>query len=89
MFEPALMLKGGAVVRTLDDAIAFLVGYKKAHWPLLLESTLRRLEGLCGKATSLSQAHGRGPWQVMALLRPTAVTRAGPLDRTDIVEGPT
>lgn len=45
VFEPFLTLKGGAVVRTLDDAVAFLVGYKEARWPLLRDSTLRRLEG--------------------------------------------
>jgi hypothetical protein len=45
VFEPMLTLKGGAVVRTLDDAVAFLVGYKEARWPLLRDSILRRLEG--------------------------------------------
>jgi hypothetical protein len=45
VFEPTLMLKGGTVVRTLDEALAFLVRYEHAHWPLLLYSILRRLEG--------------------------------------------
>jgi hypothetical protein len=45
VFEPSLTLKGGAVVRTLDDAVAFLDRYKDARWPLLRDSTLRRLEG--------------------------------------------
>jgi hypothetical protein len=45
VFEPSLTLRGGAVVRTLDDAVAFLDRYKEARWPLLRDSTLRRLEG--------------------------------------------
>lgn len=45
VFEPALTLKGGTIVRTLDDAVAFLDRYKEGHWPLLRDSTLRRLEG--------------------------------------------
>jgi hypothetical protein len=45
VFEPSLTLRGGAVVRTLDDAVAFLDKYRDARWPLLRDSTLRRLEG--------------------------------------------
>src|SRR5260221_6633343 len=36
---------------------------------------------LCGKATSLSQAYGRGPWQVLAPLRHHEVIRLCPLTR--------
>jgi hypothetical protein len=52
-FDPPLRLKGDAVVRTLDDAAAYLRAYQHAHKPLMQENVLRRLE----RANSPDEQH--------------------------------
>jgi predicted NBD/HSP70 family sugar kinase len=49
-FDPPLMLIGNIVVRNLDDAVRFMVGYRKARRPALQTSVLYRLEGAAGEA---------------------------------------
>jgi hypothetical protein len=44
-FNPPLTLKGGGVVRTLDDVVAFMYTYKDAKRPILQAGILHRLEG--------------------------------------------
>jgi hypothetical protein len=49
-FDPPLTLKGNVVVRNLDDAVRFMVGYRGARRPELQTSVLHRLEGAAGQA---------------------------------------
>jgi hypothetical protein len=49
-FDPPLTLKGNVVVRNLDDAVRFMVGYREARRPELQTSVLHRLEGAAGEA---------------------------------------
>jgi hypothetical protein len=49
-FDPTLTLKGAVVVRNLDDAVRFMVGYRGARRPDLQTSVLHRLEGAAGEA---------------------------------------
>ena len=49
-FDPPLTLKGNIVVRNLDDAVRFMVGYREARRPELQTSVLHRLEGAAGEA---------------------------------------
>jgi hypothetical protein len=49
-FDPPLTLKGNVVVRNLDDAVWFMVGYREARRPELQTSVLHRLEGAAGEA---------------------------------------
>ena len=49
-FDPPLSLKGNIVVRNLDDAVRFMVGYRGARRPTLQKSVLFRLEGAVGEA---------------------------------------
>ena len=49
-FDPPLTLKGKIVVRNLDDAVRFIIGYREAHRPELQTSVLHRLEGAAGEA---------------------------------------
>jgi hypothetical protein len=49
-FDPPLTLKGDVVVRNLDDAVRFMIGYRKARRPALQTSVLYRLEGAAGEA---------------------------------------
>ena len=49
-FDPPLILEENIVIRNLDDAVSFMVGYRKAHRPELLTSVLHRLEGAAGEA---------------------------------------
>ena len=44
-FNPPLTLKGGGVVRTLDDVVTFMYTYKDAKRPILQAGILHRLEG--------------------------------------------
>ena len=48
-FDPPLMLIGNIVVRDLDDAVRFMIGYRKARRPALQTSVLYRLEGAAGE----------------------------------------
>ena len=49
-FDPPLTLKGKIVVRNLDDAVRFIIGYREAHRPELQTSVLHHLEGAAGDA---------------------------------------
>jgi hypothetical protein len=49
-FDPPLTLKGDIVVRNLDDAVRFMIGYRKARRPELQTSVLHRLEGAASEA---------------------------------------
>ncbi len=44
-FDPPLTLKGNIVIRDLDDAVRFLIGYRESRRPGLQTSVLHRLEG--------------------------------------------
>ena len=48
-FDPPLTLKGNIVVRNLDDAVRFMIGYREARRPELQTSVLYRLEGAAGE----------------------------------------
>jgi hypothetical protein len=48
-FDPPLTLKGNIVVRNLDDAVRFMIGYRDARRPALQTSVLYRLEGAAGE----------------------------------------
>ena len=48
-FDPPLTLKGNVVVRNLDDAVRFMVGYRQARRPDLQTGVLHRLEGAAGE----------------------------------------
>ena len=41
-FDPPLTLKGNIVVRNLDDAVRFMIGYREARRPELQTSVLYR-----------------------------------------------
>ena len=49
-FDPPVTLKGNVVVRNLDDAVRFMIGYREARRPALQTSVLFRLEGAAGEA---------------------------------------
>ena len=49
-FDPPLTLKGNIVIRDLDDAVRFMIGYREARRPALQTSVLFRLEGAAGEA---------------------------------------
>jgi hypothetical protein len=49
-FDPPLTLKGNIVVRNLDDAVRFMIGYREARRPALQTSALYRLEGAAGES---------------------------------------
>jgi hypothetical protein len=49
-FDPPLTLKGNIVVRNLDEAVRFMVGYREARRPELQTSVLHRLDGAAGEA---------------------------------------
>ena len=48
--DPPLTLKGEVVVRNLDHAVRFIIGYREARRPALQTSVLYRLEGAAGEA---------------------------------------
>ena len=47
--DPPLTLKGDVVVRNLDHAVRFIIGYREARRPALQTSVLYRLEGAAGE----------------------------------------
>jgi hypothetical protein len=49
-FNPPLTLKGNVVVRTLDDAVRFMLAYRQARRRAMQTSVLHRLEGAAGEA---------------------------------------
>ena len=44
-FDPPLTLINNIVVRNLDDAVRFMIGYREARRPALQTSVLHRVEG--------------------------------------------
>jgi hypothetical protein len=49
-FDPPLTLKGNIVVRNLDDAARFIVGFRQARRPALQRSVLQAQERDAGYA---------------------------------------
>ena len=61
-FDPPLTLKGNIVVRNLDDAARFMVGFRQARRPALQRSVLHRLEGAVGKAQERDAGYAFRGW---------------------------
>ena len=62
-FDPALTLKGNVVVRTLDDAVRFIIGYREAGRPGRQSGVLHRLEGAAGEAEERNAGSAFVIWQ--------------------------
>ena len=58
-FDPPLTPKGNMVVRNLDDAVRFMIGYRGARRP---ELQLYRLEGAAGKSEERHAAFAFRGW---------------------------
>jgi hypothetical protein len=52
-FDPPLTLKGNIVVRNLDDAVRFMIGYREARRPALQTSVLHRVEGAAKQRSAM------------------------------------
>jgi hypothetical protein len=63
-FDPPLTLKGNVVVRNLDDAVRFMIGYREARRPALQTSVLFRLEGAAGEAEERHAGYTFLDWAV-------------------------
>jgi hypothetical protein len=61
-FDPPLTLKGNVVVRNLDDAVRFMIGYREARRPPLQTSVLHRLEGAAGEAEERDAGNAFRGW---------------------------
>ena len=61
-FDPPLTLKGNIVVRSLDDAVRFMTGYREARRPELLTSVLHRLEEAAGEAEERAAGDAFRDW---------------------------
>ena len=61
-FDPPLTLKGNIVVRNLDDAARFMIGYREAHRPELQTSVLHRLEGAAGETEEREAGYAFRGW---------------------------
>jgi hypothetical protein len=61
-FDPPLTLKGNVVVRNLDDAVRFIIGYREARRPELQTSVLHRVEGAAGEADERAAADAFRDW---------------------------
>jgi hypothetical protein len=61
-FDPPLVLKGDIVVRNLDDAVRFMVGYHEARRAPLQRSVLHRLEGAAGEAAERDAGRAFRGW---------------------------
>ena len=61
-FDPPLTLKGNVVVRNLDDAVRFIIGYREARRPALQTSVLHRLEGAAGEAEERDAGNAFRSW---------------------------
>ena len=61
-FDPPLTLKGNIVVRNLDDAVRFMIGYLEAHRPALQTSVLHRVEGAAGEAEERHAGYAFRGW---------------------------
>ena len=61
-FDPPLTLKGNTVVRNLDDAVRFMIGYREARRPALQTSVLHRVEGAAGEAEERDAGYAFRGW---------------------------
>jgi len=61
-FDPPLTLKGNIVVRNLDDAVRFMIGYREARRPELQTSVLYRLEGAAGETEERHAGYAFRGW---------------------------
>ena len=61
-FDPPLTLKGNIVVRNLDDAVRFMIGYREARRPALQTSVLYRLEGAAGETEERHAGYAFRGW---------------------------
>jgi hypothetical protein len=61
-FDPPLTLKGNIVVRNLDDAVRFMIGYRDARRPALQTSVLYRLEGAVGEVDERHAGYAFRSW---------------------------
>ena len=61
-FDPPLTLKGNIVVRNLDDAARFMIGYQEVRRPGLQTSVLHRLEGAAGETEERDAGYAFGGW---------------------------
>ena len=61
-FVPPLTLKGNIVVRNLEDAVRFMVGYREARRPELQTSVLYRLEGAAGETEERHAGYAFRGW---------------------------
>jgi hypothetical protein len=61
-FDPPLVLKGGVVVRNLDDAVRFMVSYGEGRRPRLRTSVLHRLEGATGETAERDAGYAFLGW---------------------------
>jgi hypothetical protein len=61
-FDPPLTLKGNIVVRNLDDAARFMIGYQEVRRPGLQTSVLHRLEGAAGEKEERDAGYAFRGW---------------------------
>jgi hypothetical protein len=61
-FDPPLTLKGNVVVRNLDDAVRFMIGYREARRRALQTSVLYRLERAVGEADERHAGYAFRGW---------------------------
>ena len=61
-FDPPMTLKGNIVVRNLDDAARFMIGYREARRPALQTSVLYRLEGATGETEERHAGYAFRSW---------------------------
>jgi hypothetical protein len=60
-FDPPLTLKGNIVVRNLDDAVRFMLGYREARRPALQTSVLYR-QGAVGEVDERHAGYAFRGW---------------------------
>ena len=60
-FNPPLTLKGGGVVRTLDDAAAFVRSYRDPHLPKSSAAVLLSIEKARTEGASRLRCFASGP----------------------------
>ena len=61
-FDPPLTLRGNVVVRNLDDAVRFMIGYQGGRRPALQASVLHRVEGAVGEAEERDAGYAFRGW---------------------------
>ena len=61
-FDPPLTLKGNVVVRNLDDAVRFMIGYREARRPALQTSVPYRLQGAAGEEEERQAGYAFRGW---------------------------